>query len=115
MPMPTSLLIGGKTYTVKDATWEDMRQQGHEDAKGLTDTLKQEIWIVGSVALESRKECLLHECLHVCWEIGIPTGLTQAEDFNEFQEQIVSALDNPLWQLLRDNQDLVEWICGDED
>ena len=113
MSVPTSVIVGPYTYTVKvDAERiKVLEKESNTELYGITTHGTLEIDLQPEVADLVLRETLLHEVLHaVLYTTGIADRLS---DKNE--EHLVRALSPALFSLLRDNHDLVQYLIGNNE
>lgn len=75
-----------------------------EALHGLTRKDTTNIRVARGLSPLRERETVLHELLHACWE--------QAQLPNKYEEKVVSRLHGPLFSLLRENPDVVDWLLS---
>lgn len=96
MKIPKKLKIGGFIYRVE----RDINVADHSNSFGTTVNGKQVINVTNDVPLQKQEQTLIHEILHAIWFVY---GLKEAGFKPDQQENIVDALSQGLYQVLKDN------------
>lgn len=112
--LPKKIKIGPFTYEIlrdkSKLTAPDARKLADDEALGLTDRLKQQIYVSRGLAREIEKETALHEAFHVMF---FNAGLYQLLGYNK-EERLVNALSIATMQLLQDNPSFVQYLLDKE-
>ena len=99
-PLPASAKVGAYLYQLKLVPTDSL-----EDAVGEADTKAQTISIDEGLSIEARKATIVHELLHAIFDAyGIDNVV------GELDEALVSMLELPLLQLIRDNPRLLAYL-----
>lgn len=91
--------IGGFDYTVEENN--DIAEQG--SLFGSTHHNSQKIFIKPNTTKQQKTATLIHEVMHVIW---FNTGLRSRDNIREHEEEIIDALSNGIYQVLKDNKGL---------
>ena len=102
MNVPTTVQVGPYSYKVV------LLAKEMSELFGETDSREQAIRLHPDQARDSMADTLLHEVLHAVWHCS---GLHDGK-YNE--EQVVRGLTTWLLLVLRDNPDLVGYLCDEE-
>lgn len=108
-PLPTSVQVGGRVYSVSKCLnkLNAQRLASGSYMMGYTNNRTLEIVVDPEVAPMMRKETLLHEVLHAIADVS---GLSQIDSPDE--ENFIESVDSTLLQVLRDNPALLAYLCG---
>jgi hypothetical protein len=102
--IPARIRIGAHEYSVR--VDQDI---GFRGANGETYPERLDIIIAEGLAATREREVVLHETLHGVWQ---GTNLrTEESGLQGYEEQVASALAPVLLDMLRDNPDLVSYLC----
>lgn len=117
MKPPKRFHTGAITWTISFSSVEWAKAcvaaNVHPSAYGLTDKMKQRIFINPDSADQTRRTTLVHEALHaVCTKGNVDPCGVRLEDL---EEVVVTALEPCLFDALADprNQPFWEYICRD--
>ena len=98
MKIPKTLKIGGFIWTVEES--EKIANEGN--VFGSTHSRKQRIFLEPNESRQKKEHTLIHEIMHALWwQAGLNSRYKKDE--NKFEEEIVDALSNGLYQVLKDN------------
>lgn len=97
MNTPPEIKIGGLVWKVRNSI--DMANG--ENAYGSTHLVSQTIFLDPAMSLQKRENVFIHEVLHAIWDTF---GLKSAGFTRDQEEQIVTALSNGLYQVVKDNK-----------
>ncbi len=100
MPLPTSLKIGYKTFSVSSWKTQDARAA---NSVGICDTLNNVILLDVERVATDVVQTLIHEILHAVWFVG------DVQDSDQ-EERVVSILSAQLAQVLADNAGLRDYL-----
>lgn len=110
MPLPKQIKVTGIPYKLKEHTkltrgkvWPNSTRDHDDELWGACDTGQQMIHLDNGQAIDTFKQTLLHEVIHAMLD-----HTTYAQ--NADQENICEALTAPLYQLIRDNPKLIEYL-----
>jgi hypothetical protein len=100
MNLPKKITVVGRPYEINVV---DAPKDNGQICWGTTDYGKSLIEICSSLNETAKKQTLVHELIHATmWEMG------QAENCND--ENIVNPLANGLYQMLTNNDDLIDML-----
>lgn len=107
---PTTVKVGPYTYTVtlSDARIKELEKENNADLYGFTAHSFLEIAVSPDMADLMVRETVLHEVLHA---VLYTTGISNRFSENA-EEHLVRALSPALFQMLRDNPQLVTYLVG---
>lgn len=128
MRMPRTLRIGPRRYTItRDADTCRRYIDEHDltparpcelnglhrafQVAGLHMPFRRQFYIKARVGQAEGQETLLHEVLHALW---VQAGLDATSRLGGYEEQVVSALTQPLLDVLQRNPALVRYITDKE-
>lgn len=95
--IPKSVKIGGMQYSVDDS--EVVVIDGNANFAGRIDYTDLNIVLLDTLAQQRKEEAFVHEMLHGCFfEAGYP----------EHDEEIIERVSKVLYQVLQDNEFLIE-------
>ena len=98
MKIPKKLKIGGFIWEIKNN--EEVNLEAN--AFGSTHFRKQKIFIDPTETQQKKEQCLIHEVFHaIWWQTGL---LERYKETKEKEEEIIQALSNGLYQVLKDNK-----------
>lgn len=100
MDLPTDIIVGQHTYTVKE---KDMEWADHAEEYGHCDHANLSIAVVKASLPNSQViNTVVHELLHAVWnDYDLP---------REHEEHIVTCMANGLCQVFRDNKELLKLL-----
>lgn len=109
---PRTLLVAGRQFTVR---WLNTDEWPHtQDIKGWSNWDVSRIDLLteyggehGDISLDSLRESLVHEVLHMLWDASHISPLRKKLDT---EEQVVAALAVGLAVTLHDNPNLTQWL-----
>ena len=101
--VPSTLKVGPYRLMVRI---DEQPDENRPDALGFIDATNQLIWLQAKQGTDSLAVTLLHECLHLLWDLS-------GADFSR-GEAVARRLDAGLLSLLRDNPALVAFLMGTE-
>lgn len=96
MKIPKTLKICGMNWAVE--VNRDVANEGQ--CYGSMHFTYQKIYLDPNTTPQKHEQTLLHEILHTAWANH---GLGQRKELKDFEEQIVDALSQGLYQVLKDN------------
>jgi len=100
IPIPVSIKIGGFDYAVSELSHKEAETHGIDARVDFYDlTIK----VRGDMHMQHFAERMLHETLHGIWDAA---HLGETED----EETVVTRLSKGLFQVLRDNPQLVTLV-----
>lgn len=123
MELPKEVRIGPRTYTVSFVSKEELLSDlDDEGAIGSSNHVHLRIKVWADMDQVMLRETLLHEVLHCCASIGASNienflrgkGKTDLLIF-DYEEFYVEALDSNMLAFLRDNPEVVAWLCNKEE
>lgn len=100
--LPETVKIGGFVWKVKLS--HEVTTEGN--CFGCLHYTTQTIYIDPRAPSQKQQQCLLHEILHALWW---QTGLRVRVGIKEHEEEVVQALSNLLYQVLKDNGLVTSW------
>jgi len=117
MSLPTSVIIGPVTYRVTINPDDWMRYEHKFQSKGdygHTLNIGATILINPDSTPDVVRLTLWHEIQHALFEtvMGSPDWLNLGENKDDREEAIIRAIESPTLLVLRDNPDLVAYLCG---
>lgn len=99
MKIPKQIKIGGLVYTIEKS--EKVTNEGGNF--GSTHHRKQRIFLDPSETVQMSENTFVHEILHAIWyQAGLKSRYQK--DHPGFEEEVVDALSNGLYQVLKDNK-----------
>ncbi len=106
-PIPTHIRVGPYRYRVIIDTDDDMPPEniGQIEYDSLLISLRS------TLAHDRTVIALYHEVFHACWEVGL--GGTKKKRYKK--ETVIERLTPHLLAVLRDNPDLVAYLCDTTD
>jgi len=111
---PDKILVAGRPWTIKFVNEAKMVRLSHgidaAGASGLTFGESLKIFIGNWTHEHLQRENVLHEVMHACF-YGARFDAELAEG-SDPEEWMFSGMDSPLLTTLRDNPDLVAYLCG---
>lgn len=106
VPLPTTVRVGPRTYTVTtdEATGWRCQAEIQDRLAGCVDHTQGIIWIDGGACADEQRDTLLHEVLHAVFRL---VGLHGDLGGTVTEEQVVGRVTPTLLGVLRDNPALV--------
>ena len=101
MTLPTTIKVGGFIYRVQVVP--HISETDSKVQTGVIDYLASEIRLLDKEGWQARRQTLVHEVIH-----AILTYCGQYEANNN--EEMIDALSNGLFQVLRENPELVNYL-----
>lgn len=99
MKIPKKLKCGGLIFEVK----ESQEIANSSGTFGQTHFRQQKIFLEKSEKQQKKEQTFIHEIIHIClWQSGILARLNRID--KDLEEDIVSSIDNNLYQILKDNK-----------
>lgn len=105
---PTTVKVGPLVYDVKFNS-DYVRKLGINGANGESDLENLVITIGEHLNPQVQKQIMVHEILHCCFQAA-NTSFQVTKHSSE--ETIVSCLESPLLEVLKDNPQLLKWVTS---
>lgn len=97
MKIPSKIRIIGFEWKVKED--KDVAYEGA--IHGATHTMSQTIFLEPANTVQKQEQTFLHEIMHaIWWQTGLGKRYSEKR---ELEEEVISALSNGLYQVLKDN------------
>lgn len=99
MTIPATIKIGGFQWTVE----ENDKVANEGGVYGSTHHTKQRIFLEPNETQQKKEQTFLHEVMHAIWDNSGLSKRYKRDKDGDIEEEIMHALSNGLYQVLKDN------------